>query len=543
MSLSELSYKIKKEMKVSNPDFDKFKLLSNNEICILENACIDTNFNINNTILYNWIVKHTINLYKTNKNEIFNKYINQYLLKSIIKLKKDGPKYLIKIKFILDDIIDYNLLSNNLIICASHGNFNTFKLLENYKLIDDITELLLSSVNNCDDRLFKYLLGKVKLNEQIILDIIRVIQKMDECDKYKLKKIKILSEHTDLSNHFDDMLIILSSYHKKICSKLFDHYYNKPLEIDTVKMITYNYHSMDIYNKFLIQDKIYFEIYNRETFTNTFSIANPKLFEKLLLKLGIDDINFIISKNISNHQMLNMITKVLVNNNLLIDVMDISIKKQSFAKYKLFFCTRFYVDERLGLVGIRFNFILHRLRLWAKKFKRNKQINHNVNMLSVLNELKTFEPNNKIPVLRYGSIKYQLSLESFNNTQYINPDDNINNCLIRQEFKGILVNSLPIDPYPNCDEINKYNIKAEYIEDKDLYLVYDIDIPDTTIIERYEYLRALHPYTCNTKLEIINNYDDFINIISNEENNINHFINSNDELIKWYPKVACYFLS
>ena len=540
MNSIELAYKIKKEMKVSEPNFDKFKLLPGNEIEILRTACRNTNFNRNNIKLYNWIIKHTIELYKTNKNNnIFNDYINLDLLKNIIKLKKEGPKYLVKIKFILDDVINYNLLNDNLIVCAKRGNLNTFKILESYKPLNNPNELLISSVNNCDDRLFKYLLDKIKLYEELVLEIIRCIKKINEDDKYKLKKIKILSEYTNLSNIFDDMLIILSNDHIKICSKLFDYYYNKPLDTDIIKMIIYNCHSIDVYNKFLIQDKIYFEIYYPISFANTFSIANPKLFENLLLKLGIEEINFIIAKKKSNHDMLNMIIKVLVNNNLVMNVMEIAIKKNSNSIFKLLFCTRFYVKKELGLVGIKINFILHRLRLWAKRYKKNKQINHNANMLSVLNELKTYEQNKNIPVLKYGSIKYQLSLESFNNTKYIK-SDKLNNCLIRQEFKGVLVNSLPIDPYPNCDEINKYNIKAEYIEDKDLYLVYDIDVPDTTIIERYEYLRALHPYTCNAKLEIINNYNEFINIISNEENNISHFINSNDELIKWYPKVACY---
>ena len=51
---------------------------------------------------------------------------------------------------------------------------------------------------------------------------------------------------------------------------------------------------------------------------------------------------------------------------------------------------------------------------------------------------------------------------------------------------------LPVDIFLICG-LENY-VKSEYIEDLDLYLVFDIDIPNMNII-RYEYLRSIHHQT------------------------------------------------
>lgn len=545
MNTYDMIDNIKKEIAGSNSNYDKFKLEPTNSIYILESICKYTKFNIDNTCLYNWIIKNVIEIYKKNNNntELFD-FIEEYLLGYIIKLKKDGPKYLIKLKFIIDKIINDSMIKDNITLSASYGNLYTFKFWEDYRPINNINSILLLSIKNCDDRVFDYLLKKSKINDTIILDIINTIDRLAEEDKYKLKKIKILSEHIDLSNYFDDMIQIMWSYNKILILKLFKFYYKKPLKIDSIKLVSMNnhYHKGDFYNKLnTINEKIYFELYNIHEDVNTIILHNLKTFEKIILKLDKKEIYYILSKNDLNYNRYNMIIQILIKHNLVIDILNLSDKYLISNKFiKLLLFTRFYVHSN-GYDNVNLNLVLHKLRLWSKRFKKNKQIIHNANMLSILNELKTFEPNNKIPVLKNGSIKYQLFKQSFNNTKYITINNNINNCLVREEIKGIIVNSLPVDPYPNCEEINKYNIKADYIEDYDLYLVYDIDIPDTTVIERYEFLRSLHPYTNNTKLKTINNYNEYIKFIKEDNININHFINNNNELIKWYPKIAFFY--
>jgi len=156
---------------------------------------------------------------------------------------------------------------------------------------------------------------------------------------------------------------------------------------------------------------------------------------------------------------------------------------------------------------ISINFILHRLRILAKCKRKNKIINHNFNMFKVLNEIKSFEPKQNIKVLSKGSHNFQLNKQQFNllPPRHLLPHELslYKEFLLREKADGILISNLPIDIYPKQELFNLYQIKAEYIEDLDLYLVFDIDIPNTTIIERYNILRSLHNYTTNTCLNSI----------------------------------------
>jgi 2-polyprenyl-3-methyl-5-hydroxy-6-metoxy-1,4-benzoquinol methylase len=115
-----------------------------------------------------------------------------------------------------------------------------------------------------------------------------------------------------------------------------------------------------------------------------------------------------------------------------------------------------------------------------------------------------------------------------------------NNYLLREKADGILINNIPIGIYPHVQILNNYQVKAEYIEEIDLYLIFDIDIPNTTIEERYDILRKNHPLTCNTSMQNINSIDEFIKIFKYEREIIKQFlIDNNSEPIKWFPKFAC----
>jgi SAM-dependent methyltransferase len=187
------------------------------------------------------------------------------------------------------------------------------------------------------------------------------------------------------------------------------------------------------------------------------------------------------------------------------------------------------------------------LRLLAKKKAKTKITNHNVKMFNIINEIKTFEPKSTINVLKNGSYMYQTNKQKFTNLppRHLMPGELTiyTNFLLREKADGIMINNLPIDIYPKVDILNNYMIKAEYIEEWDLYLVFDIDIPNTTIIERYNILRKAHNYTNMlyepTPITIL---DDYNKIHSNEHININKFLKENkNNVIKWYPKFACLY--
>lgn len=177
------------------------------------------------------------------------------------------------------------------------------------------------------------------------------------------------------------------------------------------------------------------------------------------------------------------------------------------------------------------------------KIKKNKIILQNkLKLSSMINEFNKIKSNN---LLLEGSIKQQHENQEYNSIppQYFIPSNskNIINCYITDKADGLLLNILPKDIYPKWN--NNFIVKAEFIEDLNLYLVYDINIPNMLFEERYEYLRKKHPIT-----KEINNY--FIDSIKtlkihlqNERILLNNFINSHDEnVIKWYPKAYYKFI-
>jgi hypothetical protein len=125
--------------------------------------------------------------------------------------------------------------------------------------------------------------------------------------------------------------------------------------------------------------------------------------------------------------------------------------------------------------------------------------------------------------------------------RHLLPFENIinNNFLIKEKADGILMNSLPIDIFPKALEFNKYEIKAEFIESLNLYLVFDINIPDSTIYERQIFLRNLHYITQNKiKIPNVKNFDELINQIHLERSSLEVFVELNFNKVKWYPKCS-----
>jgi SAM-dependent methyltransferase len=107
-----------------------------------------------------------------------------------------------------------------------------------------------------------------------------------------------------------------------------------------------------------------------------------------------------------------------------------------------------------------------------------------------------------------------------------------NMALIKPKADGLNVTEIPNFNF-------KYDIVAEYLEQYDIYLVYDIIIPEMNKIERYEYLRKLHPLTYSSyeiqtiSLEKLDEYLKEENIIFSK------FLQTRK--INWYPKISYQF--
>lgn len=468
-----------------------------------------------------------------------------------------------------------NIIKNNITIyiqenqeyylnLASHiGTYRTFLFYLNFNKIDNINNFLnldktlqekifIASFGNSDDRLFKFIINiheltNISFKKDIILDLIKQISFSNVPSKFMLQRYKLLSKYYKIN--LSDVLVycrdfkVISTLHKYYYTEytfediknIFSNFYNNKLIISFKSLLKTDIEN-DYYNIWGCIFNINYIFINIEPNNNiiyfsTFKFINNKFVEKTI----VNNYQTII-KNMNNNNFYtneyNFIIKILVNNNLFTKY---AMENDIVYDTKVLLYTKFlnldthYNTKKYFII----NKTLHLLRiLLKKKYKIN--LNNKCNQKLMINyELINYEPQNK-HILSQGSIKYQLNLQKYNTIppRHIFPNEVINTFLLKEKVDGILINN-------NFNIINDYQVKAEYIEDLDLYLVYDINIPNMSIIERYKYLRNLHPLTKNTELKFIKNYDEFLNIVASEKELIKQMCKENN--YTWYPKVACLY--
>jgi hypothetical protein len=109
--------------------------------------------------------------------------------------------------------------------------------------------------------------------------------------------------------------------------------------------------------------------------------------------------------------------------------------------------------------------------------------------------------------------------------------------IIRPKADGTLISSLNCNVFPK-NLVSRYILKAEYIESKDLYLVFDINLPNKTPLERYKFLRSIHPFTKDfVKPYKIDNLKSFKIHNKTEDGILDFFLNKTSGP-KWYPKAS-----
>jgi hypothetical protein len=536
-----------------NININKFNLLFDNSNDLEQNNILENlidyhkYYDINNYyIIFEFIILKIINNYDKFKNILKIK-----LLKLLCELKYSTLLY--KLNFIY---IDKNILFNLVNFTASKCSFSNFtyifeKYINNTKLTkNNIIHILCKSFYNIDDRIYKYLLTKYihkyTIEKQDIIKIISTLSNLKNPVKYILRKIKNLSNYINFNNFID--IIIHDFNNIQIIYNIHKYYYNKSHNFNTILDIFNSNYDIIYYNKIydllLSEEEKYAFIlilklkYN--IILNNIEFKNIKLLNKIIINNYKYIIILLSNNNIYNN--MNIITILKKNNliNLFFEKNQLLINSNNF---KLLLFTKFlkiYNNDNIKIITI--NMILHKFRILFNKKYKNKIIEHNLKFFYILKELLNYEPNIKIPVLSNGSINYQYKQQQFNNNSptYLLPYElnNYNKFILREKINGIITNIIPLNIFPS---INYVNIKAEYIEELDLYLIIDINIPNTTIVERYNILRDLHPYTKNLKITNLNNINDFYNIARNEKININKFITENNNIInKWYPKFICY---
>lgn len=542
--------------------------------------------------VYEYIVNLLITNYQTYSNSpsMLN-YLLADLLNKLTLLNK-GQFLLTKLNQIVDKYIKVKGLENAvydlLEIASTNGTLITFlfwlqktpgKNLESLpKNIRD--SIYQKSIGNSDDRLFKYILEKInqydklyfQQNADTIKNMLVLLSNSGVPPKYELKRIKILSGYISLVPFFNIMINSFNSY--KIIMELHKHYYMVPHTFENIQSIIHtiryqNSGSMDLANTFNQYVSSFANILKtpeekqmvmlvcilEHESTITYEL-DYVLIQKIIrenIRNFIDSISWLnVFKKMNNpySEIYKMIISYFVETNYIKNLLESGNLQIMDCNQNLLFFTKFYspeknhfMDNKYYYDALKMNLVLHRLRMFVKRKTKNKRIERRVRMFDVLNEIKNFNPVKTVPVLARGSLNYQVERQKFTNLppRHLLPGEFsiYNSLLLREKADGILINNLPIGIHPESKELGLYQVKAEYIEELDLYLVFDIDIPNSTIVERYNFLRNLHPVTKGIQLKQINSLNEFIELMKQERSQIDKFLSeSSTHINKWYPKFA-----
>jgi SAM-dependent methyltransferase len=479
-------------------------------------------------------------------------------------------------------------------------------IIVNIKDIDSNTELVNSIGNSDDrifKYVLKNFHSKINLCKTDYETMFRNLFTNNIPNKYILRRIKLLSNYLNLEDQFTNMITF--SFSIGMIDKLMKYYYKKPVDIyHFFVTVAYNssvYYSekgeneykklmIKVYEKLIsdheknmliltsymysvdfaldekISSKIKFKPMNNffSYFTDLRDIEFSRLLRSIFTTLEVSN-NNIFSNKETNRKILNLLN-FLSSNRLFFDYIFGIIcslnNRDKLLKMILPFCSylkitdieinnaKTYVgkkcpccSEKFGVeLKINMNKITHYLRLYIKRYRKNKIIQKKVYFYDVLNEVVNYTPNPRKNILSKGSLTYRNTLTRFNeippHNLHIGEIDKMDNLLIRMKADGVYSKILPVDIYPSSNDFKNYKIKSEYIEELDLYLVFDIDIPDMNIIERYKYLRSIHSHTNFTTLSEIKNYNDLILSIKKEKTIFDNFLKRDYDNYRWYPKAS-----
>lgn len=518
-------YKNKKAMELY------YKLESICDIVLLENyfnqmLCIDSNrfLEFTNKLFSSDLMFYKKDYFKKGVNKI--RICELWFRKGSFRLVKKALKY-------------HNIFYD---VCAG----KEIKFVKIYKHLCE----------NNDDRVFKLCLNYVNKNN--IIDILKNISMNNT--KFFLKRLKLLNNQINLCNYFDKLLDL--DYKSFDClKKVIKIYQNNKINIGN------NFKCLTIILNYVDITKV------TEAYIELKEICIPELFKKLQyllivnwrlvyfshnLKILIDILenNILVQKNLTN-----TIFDILRRENLYIynnipskyELADIINKKfrkeiiEYIEKIKinipfLVLYTNYFpiiknnIPEYKLKTLLSINKIKSFLRIKLKIFVKKNQNSLDNKRKRLLNELVSYLPKDK-PVLLNGCLSYQLVNESFhskNPPTMVNIEKNYGNPYLTLKIDGIQVNRIP--------SISKYKIpnliRAEYYERKgqQIFMLYDINLPNMTYIERVCYLRKLHQYNL-PEMYNVSNLSDLLKVLKEESKlELKWFNENKNELIVWYPK-------
>lgn len=547
-----------------NEDINKLKgynidnilqLTSTGVLILLEQLTKIILLNINYSYKYSFyepLIYLIVNIIVKYKKDILDLEYNNKNIINTISIVNNSQFYLKKIKNIIEDnkLISFSIMYNVSLEGTLPGFLFWWEYYKNTVISNSNYNILLThSIVNPDDRLFKYIINIKNIEsintfyDEYCPEILVKLLQSNIPKKFKLKRIKLLSFKTDLSKQFKYMTEYCPL---NVLNTLMKYYYKTTFDFNTLWHIftssTLNFldafqfytslKTLDEKNIFALLCNLHGFFNNKiKVYGNNYTMLNENYI--FIISKIEKNIKIIIEENNSS---INSIFRYYINMGYINKYLTANqVYTSEMCKY-----SNYYVSPIFNSYNIKINKILYLLRCIMKKKYRLKDEVFKFNFLPILNEITNFKPNSKVRVLQNGSTNYQLKEQLFNNIppRHLLPYENINKTfLIKEKADGLLLKTIPLSTFPQVNEILNYEIKSEFIEKLNLYLVFDINIPDKTIYERQVILRNLH-YITNNKPIVpnINNFEQFKDELLKERSLLNNFINLNKEKVKWYPK-------
>lgn len=404
--------------------------------------------------------------------------------------------------------------------------------------------------------------------------------------KYTLRRIKLLSQKINLAPYFYCMvdysndiklIMILSKYYCKdysptprninvltsIISNLEDDNVSdtemEETMCDIISLIKSKEDKLKVMlNIFYSQKKLYgidikkFYVYNvvNQTYIDHYKMS---MLESIFSYGSYSDIQSVFNasdlKNV-------MVTLDFKDSNLLSHNYIRRFLSKNY-KSKLFFLMPFinyfpvdikkHKDKKSFELCISLNKMKTIIKIFLRKKNLVKKLENRIKKARLLNEIENFKPNKGVKVLSRGSLNYQMLTQKFTKVppRHIYPYD-LNNLeensngiyIIKEKADGCHTDFIQKDVEPYIEEYTMHSVNAEFIEDLDLYLVYDIDLNNTDYIERYDYLRSLHPYTKDSTIETVSTFDDLKEKVKLERKRLESFLDQPYKNFRVYPKAS-----
>lgn len=508
--------------------------------------------NSNNFSFYNNLFSNI----KVSINDFYSKRTMKTLLLHVCSTNK-GQYLLNKIPYkemIQQISSDETLIIDLYFNVGVSGTLPTFllidKLITKKNILNGNMSILSAACRNSDIRILKYIINNFDTyqfpcdnNKNFISYIIYQIYSPHIPSKYILKRLKIVNSKINLNSFFDIMVrytdnievfekiykfykpngSIYKKYKNMLYLEKFDNF-KKILDILENKEDKYifllnvfmvykvTYLSNDVFLKYInVSDYFYNSFYQDPYIIN----LHKKFIESTIY-------NIYNYKTISDFYKSNFITNfkhIFININFNICIMNNFHQALVANIFIMPFYT--FINTKNNIL-IKMNFVKFILKVWLRKKNKIVRIMKQVELINDnLTKFSNIPPKHCVP--------FELEKVSFiKDGLYI----------ISEKVDGCMIDFIPNTVEPLIPEYISTNIKAEFIEDLDLYLIFDYNV-DKPILDRYDDIRQFHLSTTNSKPireNVINNFNELKLAIKDERVRFEKFLKMPYKTYRIYPK-------